>query len=364
MRRIASVLSVVPVLLFSLAILFLACCTPQWSPDSRGFAYSKLNGAIYYFDLGENQEREIVPGAGSPGVMHSVAFSTDGKKIAIARLLKKADSRFVRFEIHNLSGGLVQQSDEFALGPVNKKAFATLSFCHWSSDGKRLLAQLSAIEHCISYDINANKIQLHKQVQPLLLPSNPAALSTFSFAASPIIPDGSAFIALADQKLVLQRWKGEPIEMQIDEIDTKQPTSSDTAVQIPPIWRDGKLRLSTGSSLIEIDPTERKATQKKDDPDFKRLMEHAKENKVRVLAELKNGSILQVDNKQLQLWNSETEVTSAIGNAGKENAGLAFPAPNGKAVLFYDISETPQILAIDDQGKVLTKINFFVPPTR
>lgn len=365
LRRIIKI--AVPILIAISIPILLARCTPQWLPSSNGFVYF-VGSSVKLFDLESGESKEIVrldsPAAG-------VAVGPKGDRVAVVHWREKE----LTFAVYDMQGGQMHVSPVHRIKEVGgKQGYASLFTLniYVSPDGKKIIAFLPGEKSgAIVYDVEHKTFREIPNVMSLgfaagLLAAGEGSRSYLAMDASAITPDGMGFVALHtpegkanDLDFVYFAWDAEEpvkLEMPADEKKLIQTAAKgkEFGVATAPRWDGGTLLMHIDDVTLNVNHGMRAASFTKS-MRAEALLQHAEKHKVRVIAELEDGALVQMTKTELQL--------ARPGAAPVELTKLAdggfvavVPSPDGRRLLVRTMKSADAAAyyrVVDAKGKTL-----------
>lgn len=334
MRRLRRIVSALLPAVLALAVpLLFVCCAPGWLPDSSGFVFVDLNG-VFLYKVEERTTTRIVSQQVALGFQPAAWPS--GDQVVLATVSRGGEQFNLQLKFVNLQGETTHESPVHRIVTDSKDA-AIVCQTFASSDERHVLTYVFGTNTIIAYDKQQKTFRQFDKVMPLTIPPRH---EKFLFATTPILPDGSAFIAYhegeanKEHAVRMYKWNEEVPQFfegfdTVDEFGLSSPKSPVTGVITEFHWRDAKLMLRTSRGLVSIDPAARRVTLTQDERTDE-LRRHAENEKVVVISELADGSLLQLtEDRQVQLWRpADGGQTSQFAKIGAEEFLMIAVSPN------------------------------------
>ena len=384
-----------------------------WLPDSSGFVYVRSDGAVVHYDHGNKkssiivQEDWIVTQAG----FEKPSISPEGDRVVLVRHSVWNRQQTVQLLIYDLVGKQVQASQEFILpgnGKFSPKPLTYLGRAHWSPDGRHILVTVWAALYENEKPLKAQadssgklqKIEIYTtaiynlQTQSLFVIDKLIECELTALCRiSPLVPDGSGFLAQPahedaiqqqEDELFLVDWKGRKFPFRFSPTiqslsEQTPPRTGETSVQ--PVrgglsgygwWQDGTLMVADETGYMTIDSRRRWIDFREDD-DVRLIDDYGRREQVYVTP-LKVGLLLQNRRKSekdeirqhLDLvtrtrhgneWKWQTKNIAVVDKVD----GIV-PSPNRKYWLVCCVQDKqPCKLILDSDGTIIADLKDPVP---
>lgn len=193
--------------------------TPTWSHDSKSFFYTQDDGTVLQYDLTSKSTQALIKLGGDKPCR--VAISPDNRLVAVAAV-KATRTKETFFDEapslnipkgHTIEVTLVQLSDKKVLKTKTQKwgdskaaQEPQMTAAYWCPSGKRIL--ICYDNSCSDglgfavYDVESE--ELTEMDAPM-----PETLMMSFLGVSPLVPDGSGYLALAPQEEKEEKKEGE-----------------------------------------------------------------------------------------------------------------------------------------------------------
>lgn len=373
--QMAIKLAAIVLVAVALPILF-ARCTPRWFPDSQAFAFVTGAGDVQWHSLKTGETKKL-PIKASP--MSSVAVWPTGDRLAVAQLDTMVDPPELQIRIVDLAGDELHASPKLPLkGKGEKGTAAVMLQLDVSPDGKHVVAFAPFLQAIAIYDVDAKTFRTIEGAVSFVFVSGMIAgndgdkekLGIFSDVSS-ISPTGKGFVAMMSRgeegaNEMDFAWfafdAAKPHVMPLTkELEAALTLAGERKLRVAmiPSWKHGVLSMHLDDQTLEIDTAE-KAVRLEKNMAADHLLQHAEREKVRVLAELRDGAIVQVKEKTLQLWRRDAEPV-ALGKLEDDGVVSLAPSPDGQRLLVRTLAERDVLRVFDRDGRKLAELDFASP---
>ena len=262
-----------PRMLFPLTVLLATGCAPQaqpvWLRDSSGFLVPRTDGSVLHYDVRMQATRQLlVPGQ---CLVNRVAVSPDNRLAAIAAAGWGPQSRSVAIALVRLADGQMQAIDKQDWARPEAARSPVPTSTYWCPSGNRVLICYRAEDmlDClfVLYDVRSRQMAE-------LTTSPPAVALASMLNISPMLPDGSGYLAFKPAQDELQlsciHWNGweHPIAVSPalrDRVKTLNRSGAVKNAKTTPLlssgrWLGNELTVLTQYGLIRISIDQKRAT--------------------------------------------------------------------------------------------------------
>jgi hypothetical protein len=338
-------------------LLLLAGCVPVlWLPDSSGFLYVSNKGSAMLYDVVSSKKKVILEKL--PGDSMWPALSPDGKKFAVASMMKKEEPKKqfeVRVHIFDFQGKEVHCSPSFVWRDADSGADNRTTAIFWARARDRLI---------IHDYMDSGKCGIYDPEKKTLLQVNgmPAP-----FGGSPIRPDDKGFLITRaeDEKLAMffVDWSGKEQAIKVDEAIGKEEDRAQV-VQSPwrgtSIWDNSTAIVTFKSWLVRVDTEKRTAKLEKAPaeklydgplPVVQKFDFPGKGAKIRVVQE-KTKDDKAID--RILLWKPDAKKAEEVLSV-KSGFFMLSPSPDGKWLVIRGLGDDVkdlEFLLVSKDGEV------------
>ena len=350
-----------PVLIAVAIPVLLARCTPQWLPDSKRFVYLAGNGTVQLYDIEAKRSRRI---AQLKFPMAGIAVWPTGDRVAVVHLPEK-DKPKLQVTVYDLEGNELHASPihQTELDGKGAAEFIMMLSTSVSPDGKHIVAFPPGGGGAITYNMETKKFQEYRDLASIGLLAGVIASKSdvdrkyvpMGFDVSAATPDGKGFIAIRQSGgggFVFIPWgEEEPVDIKFSDRQRKameaavDDKSKGPGVATIPRWDGGTLKMHIDGGTLSIDHGMRSTTYESDMRSDV-LLQHAKKQEAIVVCHFASGAILQIKEKQLQLWLRGAD-TVALTEQREEGGILALSvSPDAEKVLVRSIANGKDFLEV------------------
>jgi hypothetical protein len=242
-----------------LALLPVGCIeSVAWLPDSSGFLYTtgRSTCTLRLFDVSKNEDRLLVEDTKTATFLP--AISADGKRIAVARIVRdKGVPDSLQLIFYDLAGKETGRSKMLRLlrpGPKVDEQKLVACYLYWDHGGNRILVSDMSEDTPLTsvYDVKNDRFKVLE-----------GAFAS-AFGGTPFRPDGKGFLVAKPAKgrslrFAFVDWDGveQPIAMDVKALDKDDDHARREMVILPWLydssWKADIARVQRGSFGIQVD---------------------------------------------------------------------------------------------------------------
>ena len=322
-------------LLVAVPLVFLACSVATWLPDSSGIVYIDGKGAVVLYDIKKAKRKEI---AKIDILSGAATAAPDGKSIAVAKMRMVNKQVMLTVEHYDLKGKQTHTSREFAL-PIQDEQQMMGATIEMSSDNRHTVTFVEGAMSAVVYDLKEKKFQLIPKIMAI-----PSYSPAWPVRVQHIPPHGKGFLAVSEfldnpPSLVYQEWGKAARQIDLPKgfeklVNTSSLAQQGVGVLTLPVWKQNKLTASFLEGTLSLDVEQGKIVYAKNDATTK-LVKHAMENKVTVIAELADGVLLQVRNQnEIEMFRPKEGILK-LAKVKKQSPITVVPSPDRRSMVIH-----------------------------